>query len=156
MISEFRVLNILIICHPSTIDPKDQFITDINEDVDTTFKFIPSNETFPVASLPEGKRNILLILVSSLCGAFLLVMFVICVVLTLVFLKLVIKRASISSTSQARFLEDESGHDFTDEEISDIQCKCNHDELKLDLSLMLSDKSGIIEEMPVYDNITSC
>ena len=105
-------------------------------------------------SLPDGKNNTPII-IYSLCGAILLILLVICLMLTSVFLKLLIKK--LSSISQLRFLESEiTGHGSTYEELSDLQCKCNGemDILKVDLSLTLNDKSEIIDRVPVYDKVT--
>ena len=128
----------------------DQVITDVNAEVTS----IPSN-TFPVATIPDGKNSTLIVLVYSLCGAILLILLVICLMLTLVFLKLLLKTPS--SASQPRFQEDEiAGQGPTYEEISDHKCNGEMDILAVDLSLMLSDKSEMIDRSPVYDNVTSC
>ena len=129
----------------------DQFITDIN--VEATF--IPSNITFPVETLGLPENSTLIVLVYSLCGAILLILLLICLVLTSVFLKLLIKK--LSCTSQPRFLEDKiASHGPTYEEIVDLQCKCSEemDILKVDLSLMLNDKSETMDRAPVHDNVT--
>lgn len=140
---------------PVALNLEDNF-TDINED--TCISSIPSNETFPVTTPPEGRNNILIVLVYSLCGAVLFAMLVICLVLTLVFIKHLAKR--VSTTAHARFLEDEiTGRDSTYEEISSgLQYKCDDemDVLKVNLSLKQSDKSGMIDRASIqYDNITS-
>lgn len=116
-----------------------KFTTDIKFGAETTSTL--SSKISPVTMIPENTMNILLTSIYSLCGAVVFIMFIVCLILSLVFLKLLKKKAQEYSTSQVQCLEDDIATPATEADM---------DNLKVDLSFY--DKIDI-DSAPGYKNI---
>ena len=93
-----------------------------------------------MTEIQENSGNILLASVYSVCGAVVFVILITCLVLSLVFLKLLRNKDREFNLPQAQCLDD------------DTIPKAEMDTLKADLSLISDDKNDTYSE-PVFENI---
>ena len=93
-----------------------------------------------MTEIQENNGNILLTSIYSVCGAGVFIMLITCLILSLIFLKLLRNKDQEFSLPQAQCLDD------------DIIPEAEMDTLKADLSLSSDDKNDTYSE-PVFENI---